>query len=115
MGTGGNRFGPLGSHGLGDKADRWGRVFDGARAIATGSRHSVAVGIDGSLWAWGAGFGMQPRTLLRDVAAVAAGDSATIAMGADGSLSQWDGGAGPTAPVRGMKGRSRQRFADGMT
>jgi hypothetical protein len=39
MGTGGNRFGPLSSHGLGDKADRWGRLFDGrwpsppARAI----------------------------------------------------------------------------------
>ena len=43
MGTGGNRFGPLGAHGLGDKADRWGRVFDGARAIATGSRHSLAI------------------------------------------------------------------------
>ena len=25
MGTGGNRYGPLSSHGLGDKADRWGR------------------------------------------------------------------------------------------
>jgi hypothetical protein len=95
MGTGGNRFGPLGSHGLGDKADRWGRVFDGARAIATGSRHSVAIRTDGSLWAWGAGFAMQPRRLLGDVVAVAAGDSATIALGADGSLSQWDGGAGP--------------------
>ena len=30
MGTGGNRYGPLGAHGLGDKADRWGRVFDEA-------------------------------------------------------------------------------------
>ena len=29
MGTGGNRFGPLGAHGLGDKADRWGPVCDG--------------------------------------------------------------------------------------
>ncbi len=36
MGTGGNRFGPLSRHGLGDKADRWGPVFDGARAIAFG-------------------------------------------------------------------------------
>ena len=95
MGTGGNRFGPLGAHGLGDKADRWGRVFDGARAIATGSRHSVAIRIDGTLWAWGAGFGMQPRRLLEAVAAVAAGDSATIALRADGGLWQWDGGVGP--------------------
>ena len=51
MGTGGNRFGPLGAHGLGDKADRWGRVFDGVLAItiATGSRHSVAIRTDNSL------------------------------------------------------------------
>jgi Regulator of chromosome condensation (RCC1) repeat len=95
MGTGGNRYGPLGAHGLGDKADRWGRVFDGARAIATGSRHSVAIRTDGTLWAWGEGFGIEPRRLLEGVAAVAAGNTATIALRADGSLLQWDGGAGP--------------------
>jgi alpha-tubulin suppressor-like RCC1 family protein len=95
MGTGGNRFGPLGAHGLGEKAERWGRVFEGARAIATGSRHSVAIRIDGTLWAWGQGFGMEPRRLLEDFVAVAAGDAATIALGADGSLWQWDGGAVP--------------------
>ena len=95
MGTGGNRFGPLGAHGLGDKADRWGPVFDGARAIATGSRHSVAIRTDGSLWAWGEGFGTAPRRLLDEATAVAAGDTATMAQRADGSLWQWDGGAGP--------------------
>ncbi|MEO8311579.1 MAG: hypothetical protein ABI520_10435 [Caldimonas sp.] len=95
MGTGGNRFGPLGAHGLGDKADRWGRVFDGARAIATGSRHSVAIRTDGSLWAWGEGFGIEARKLLEDATAVAAGNTATLAQRADGSLWQWDGGAGP--------------------
>ena len=95
MGTGGNRFGPLGAHGLGDKADRWGRVFDGARAIATGSRHSVAIRTDGTLWAWGEGFGMEPRQILDETAAVAAGNTATLALRADGSLWQWDGGAGP--------------------
>lgn len=95
MGTGGNRYGPLGAHGLGDKADRWGRVFDGARAIATGSRHSVAIRTDGSLWAWGGGFGIEPRRLLEGVVAVAAGNTATIALRTDGSLLQWDGGAGP--------------------
>ncbi len=95
MGTGGNRFGPLGAHGLGDKADRWGRVFDGARAIATGSRHSVAIRTDSTLWAWGEGFGIAPRRLLEGVAAVAAGNTATIALRADGSLLQWDGGDGP--------------------
>ena len=95
MGTGGNRYGPLGAHGLGDKADRWGRVFDGARAIATGSRHSVAIRTDGTLWAWGEGFGTTPRALIEGVVAVAAGNTATIALRADGSLLQWDGGAGP--------------------
>ena len=79
MGTGGNRYGPLGAHGLGDKADRWGRVFDEATAIATGSRHSLAIRADGGLWAWGEGFAIAPARILDQVSAVAAGDSATIA------------------------------------
>jgi hypothetical protein len=95
MGTGGNRFGPLGAHGLGDKADRWGPLFDGARAIATGARHSVAIRSDSTLWAWGEGFGIEPRKLLDGVIAVAAGNTATMALRADGTLLQWDGGAGP--------------------
>jgi hypothetical protein len=95
MGTGGNRYGPLGAHGLGDKADRWGRVFDGARAVATGSRHSVAIRTDNSLWGWGEGFGIEPRKLLEGGVAAAAGNTATVALRADGSLLQWDGGAGP--------------------
>jgi len=95
LGTGGNRFGPLSSHGLGDKADRWGRIFDDVRAIATGSRHSVAIRADASLWAWGEGFGIEPRRLQGNVTAVAAGDTATISRTADGALWQWDSGAGP--------------------
>ena len=97
MGTGGNRFGPLGAHGLGDKADRWGPVLDDARAIATGSRHSVAIRTDGHLWAWGEGFGTEPRRLQDGVQVVAAGDTATLAFRADASLLQWDGGVGPRA------------------
>jgi alpha-tubulin suppressor-like RCC1 family protein len=92
MGTGGNRYGPLSSHGLGDKADRWGRLFEGAVAIATGSRHSLAIRADGSLWAWGDGFAIAPAKVLGNVTAVAAGDTATIARTADGALWQWDGG-----------------------
>ena len=95
LGTGGNRFGPLSSHGLGDKADRWGLLFDGATAIATGSRHSLAIRSNASLWAWGEGFAIQPVKLMEGVVAVAAGDTATIARTADGALWQWDGGAGP--------------------
>jgi alpha-tubulin suppressor-like RCC1 family protein len=70
-------------------------VFEGARAIATGSRHSVAIRTDSKLWAWGEGFGMEPHRLLEWVVAVAAGNTATIALRADGSLLQWAGGAGP--------------------
>jgi hypothetical protein len=95
MGTGGNRFGPLSSHGLGDKADRWGQIFDAARAIATGSRHSVAIRHDASLWAWGEGFAIEPRKLLDGVAAVAAGDTATIALTLSGDLWQWERGGAP--------------------
>jgi alpha-tubulin suppressor-like RCC1 family protein len=94
-GTGGNRYGPLSSHGLGDKADRWGRLFDGATAIATGSRHSLAIRADGSLWGWGEGFAIAPAKLLDGVTAVAAGDTATLARSADGTLWQWDAGGSP--------------------
>ena len=95
LGTGGNRFGPLGAHGLGDKADRWGPIFDGARDIATGSCHSLALRADGSLWAWGEGFGIEARQVHEQVRVVAAGDTVTLALAADGRLWQWDGGVGP--------------------
>lgn len=95
LGTGGNRFGPLSSHGLGDKADRWGPLFDGAVAIATGSRHSVAIRADSSLWAWGEGFGIAPRLVHTEVRVAAAGDTVTLAVDAGGRLWQWDGGVGP--------------------
>jgi hypothetical protein len=98
LGTGGNRYGPLSSHGLGDKADRWGPIFSGAIAIATGSRHSLAIRADGSLWAWGEGFAIEPAKLLERVTAVAAGDTATIARTSDGALWQWD--AGRASPPR---------------
>lgn len=95
MGTGGNRYGPLSSHGLGDKADRWGQIFRGAVAIATGSRHSLAIRADGSLWAWGEGFAIEPAKIMERVRAVAAGDTATIAIAEDGALWQWDSGGKP--------------------
>ena len=93
MGTGGNRFGPLSSHGLGDKADRWGAIFQNAVAIATGSRHSLAIRADGSLWAWGAGFAIEPARLLDNVTDVAAGDTVTLARTREGALWQWDAGS----------------------
>jgi hypothetical protein len=95
IGTGGNRFGPLGAHGLGDKADRWGTIFSGAVAIATGSRHSAAIRADSSLWVWGEGFAIEPLKLMDRVSAVACGDSATIAFDRDGALWQWQGTGTP--------------------
>lgn len=95
LGTGGNRFGPLSTHGLGDMAASWGPIFDGAVAIATGARHSLALRADGSLWAWGEGFAILPGRIHDDVVALAAGDSVTLARTADGALWQWDGGVGP--------------------
>lgn len=95
FGTGGNRFGPLSSHGLGDKADRWGRIFEGAVGIATGSSHSLAIRTDRTLWAWGQGFAVEPRKLFEGVTVAAAGNSVTLALAADGALWQWDRGHGP--------------------
>ena len=61
-------------------------------AIATGSRHSLAIRGDGSLWAWGEGFDIDPAKIMDQVSAVAAGDTATIVRTTDGALWQWDAG-----------------------
>ncbi|MFM6993398.1 MAG: hypothetical protein ACKOWD_19450 [Rhodoferax sp.] len=95
LGTGGNRFGPLATHGLGDKADRWGVIFTGAEQLATGSRHTVALRLDGTLWGWGSDDGTTPRLLLDKVATQAAGDTETIALTQDGRLWQWTVGGRP--------------------
>lgn len=94
-GTGGNRFGPLGTHGYGDKADVWGTLFEGAAQIATGARHSAAVRADGALWIWGENEGLAPKPVLADVAAVACGDTDTLALTRDGRLWQWSTGETP--------------------
>lgn len=95
LGTGGNRFGPLGTHGLGDKAERWGVIFTGAEQVATGSRHTVALRPDGSLWGWGGDDGTTPRRLMDQVATMAAGDSETVALKRTGQLWQWPVGGQP--------------------
>jgi len=94
-GTGGNIYGPLGRHGYGDKADRWGVIFEGAQSIATGSSHSLAIQHDHSLWIWGRGVGVDPKKVMSDVTAVAAGNSSTLAI-SQGALWQWGTEAEPT-------------------
>ena len=88
-GTGGNIYGPLGSHGYGDKAISWGLIFEGARSIATGSSHSLAIKQDHSLWIWGRDVGLDPKKVMSKVTAVAAGNSSTLAISNE-TLWQWD-------------------------
>ena len=95
MGTGGNIYGPVGRHGLGDKAVRWSLIMSGARAIATGSSHSLAIRQDGRLVAWGRGYNPEPQPVMPGVVAVAAGTATTIALKKDGTLWQWDRGETP--------------------
>ena len=95
MGTGGNIYGPLGRHGIGDKAVAWGAIFHGATAIATGSSHSLAIKADGALWRWGRDIGLEPVKVLDRVAAAAADQSGSIALLQDGSLWQWERGETP--------------------
>lgn len=95
LGTGGNIYGPLSTHGLGDKATHWGRIFTDARAVATGASHSAAIRRDNTLWVWGAGFGTTPIRILDNVRTVAAGSGASIALTADGALWQWEAGSPP--------------------
>jgi hypothetical protein len=89
-GTGGNIYGPVGKHGLGDKAIQWSKIMSGAKAIATGSSHSLAIRRNGTLFAWGSGYGSAPMPLLRNVVAVAAGSRTTIALKSNDTLWQWN-------------------------
>jgi hypothetical protein len=95
LGTGGNRHGPLGVHGFGDKAASWGFQFAGVRQIATGRLQSMAIRRDGSLWVWGEGAGFLPRRVLEHVVACSGGLTHNIALTSDGGLWQWALGEQP--------------------
>lgn len=82
-GTGGNIYGPLASHGYGDKAPRWGKLLDDAAAIATGASHSLAIRSDRSLWTWGRDEGLVPKRLLENVVEAAAGTDHSTALAED--------------------------------
>lgn len=95
LGTGGNRFGPLGTHGHGDKADRWGPIFEGAMQIATGARNTAAIRSDGSSWLWGEHVGLAPERVLDHVTAIACGEHHVLARTRDDALWFWQPGATP--------------------
>ncbi|CAN7591812.1 RCC1 domain-containing protein [Paenibacillus sp. LjRoot56] len=95
QGTGGNIYGPLGNHGLGDKAITWGNIFTRAKIISTGSSHSVAIKDDSTLWIWGAKEGTQPHQVMEQVVAVAGGTNMTLAKTIDGSIWFWQTGMNP--------------------
>lgn len=95
FGTGGNVNGPLSALQLGDKLATWGRIFSGAKGIATGVSHSAAIRDDGSLWVWGSGFTIEPTKVADSIATVAAGNGVSFALSTDGKLWAWDGGSGP--------------------
>ncbi len=99
LGTGGNIYGPVGRHGLGDKAVRWSRIVGNVQAIATGSSHSLAITEDSTLLAWGRGYGAEPRAVMKDVVGVAAGSDWSLALGRDGTLWQWRAGEEKTQVV----------------
>lgn len=100
MGTGGNIYGPLGQHGIGDKAISWGLILRDAKAIATGSSHSLAIGRNGSLWHWGRDIGLVPKEVLNNVVAAAADQSGSAALLGDNSLWQWGRGQQPKLHFR---------------
>ena len=109
FGTGGNIYGPVGRHGLGDKAVRWSRIVSGVAAIATGSSHSLAIRPDGSLMAWGADYGPDPVQIMTGVTAVAAGSHTSIALKRDGSLWQWDRGEAKPRRLRFLRNTPTRR------
>jgi alpha-tubulin suppressor-like RCC1 family protein len=94
-GTGGNIYGPIGKHGLGDKAVRWSKLIDNAVGIATGSSHSLAITKKRNLWIWGRRETIEPRIILSSVDAIAAGNDTNTAL-KGGYLWQWDTGSLPT-------------------
>jgi hypothetical protein len=95
LGTGGNRYGPLATHGLGDKADRWGVIFTGAAQIASGSRHTLALRADGQLFGWGGADGTTPKPLMSGVTAMAAGLDGSAAIDVAGAVWRWRVGSPP--------------------
>ena len=95
QGTGGNIHGPVGRHGLGDKAVRWTTILDAATGIATGSSHSLAIRSDRTLWIWGRNESPEPGRVLIDVVGIAAGADGSLALTQDGWLWQWRTGKRP--------------------
>jgi len=84
-------------------------IMDSVVSVSAGSDHTMAIGADGSLWAWGSNWVGQlggeaidghfynrttPMKIMDSVMSVSAGQSHTMAIMADGSLWGWGGDRG---------------------
>jgi alpha-tubulin suppressor-like RCC1 family protein len=99
-------------------------IGSGYIGLAAGAASSYALGIDGTLWAWGSndngqlgdGTAVQrgsPTKVGSNFASIAAGFQHAVAVKADGSLWAW--GSGIYDPVSGQPARSPLRLGEGYT
>lgn len=93
-GTGGNYYGSLGHHGIGDKAIYWGEILPNIDSIATGSSNSIAIQKNIS-WNWGKDTKLSPRPFMKDVVGIAMGSTMSFAI-SDNKLYSWKEGTKPS-------------------